>query len=1070
MNRGYVGLVFRVACLCWVMACLASCSQQAKHERSLRRGEDYFRAGKYDEARIEFLNVLSADRDNLVAIRRLGEIWQASGSRLQALRYLMTAQTLAPEDVSIRTKLGQAYFAVGYRWEARKAALEALKRSPESDDAILLLADTAMSGEEVEEAQQRIQAVSPTKPALSHLASASLLLRKGDVKAVNDEIEQALALDPKSLLGHLAMANVWWSKGDVAQAEAAFKKALALSQPRSSAVLKYAEFKIKTGAVEDAKRLLGEQTQATKDFLPAWNLLAQIAMDEKKYDEALEYLTNVLGRDGSNLEARILQATVWIARGQATKAERSLEDLDKEQPRLPLVKFQLARAYLQNRRLDEASKAINEVVSTHPGLLDAVLLQANVNLRRGDVQAVAASMESLLKKQPNLLQPQLMLVEAYRSLARLDEAVALLRQQIASAPDEVAPHFLLGVVLRQKRQLAEARPSLEKAYELAPDSFPILSQLIELDLDEKRFDQALGRTNAEMAKNPRSAAAYYLLGRIRSAQNEWAAAETALLKSLELDANFLVASEQVASIYLVQKRVPEALAQYDRILSKDPNNAKTLKVAALICDQNASYEDARKYYVRYVAVEPNDQSMLNNLAYLYSERFNELDKAHDLVRKARLLGPLDPGTADTLGWILFKKGDYTQALAMIQEGAARVGDNPEVQYHLGMANYMMNQAEPARAALQKALGGTADFPGKNDIKIRLDLLDGVGQGTAQPVEVLERLVKDFPKDVFVRIRLGEALANQKDYSRAVEQFDEASRLNPLLVAPVLKLAQLYQGPLGDREKAVELAKKARRLAPTDPQVGSVLGKLVYDAGSFAWAYSLFQESSSQSNAPIELRNYAWAAYSLGKVDEARALMRRAGETANEKDIASFLELTAITSPPTDAVAAEALAQGALRSDSGHVPALMVRAELEMQRDDPKAAAATYEQVLVRFPDFTPAQKRLAVICLDKLMDFQKGYELAKKAWAAAPNDLEVARALGRASYERKEYAYAVQLLQESARQTPLEAQDMFYLGMAQHGAKNPKAAVESLKGALSAGLTFPKSVEAQRIIESAGGR
>ena len=71
---------------------------------------------------------------------------------------------------------------------------------------------------------------------------------------------------------------------------------------------------------------------------------------------------------------------------------------------------------------------------------------------------------------------------------------------------------------------------------------------------------------------------------------------------------------------------------------------------------------------------------------------------------------------------MFKKGDYGNALRLLQESAGKLPDLPEIQFHVGMAHYMMGEEEPARLALQKAVDATADFPGKDEARQRLTLL------------------------------------------------------------------------------------------------------------------------------------------------------------------------------------------------------------------------------------------------------------------------------------------------------------------------------------------------------------
>src|SRR5205814_9945182 len=91
-------------------------------------------------------------------------------------------------------------------------------------------------------------------------------------------------------------------------------------------------------------------------------------------------------------------------------------------------------------------------------------------------------------------------------------------------------------------------------------------------------------------------------------------------------------------------------------------------------------------------------------------------KAHELLGQ-------DPAMGDTFGWVLYKRGDYQQALPILQESAGKAADNPEIQFHLGMTAYMMGQTDLARVALRKAASATNDFPGKDEIKRRLALLE-----------------------------------------------------------------------------------------------------------------------------------------------------------------------------------------------------------------------------------------------------------------------------------------------------------------------------------------------------------
>ena len=103
-------------------------------------------------------------------------------------------------------------------------------------------------------------------------------------------------------------------------------------------------------------------------------------------------------------------------------------------------------------------------------------------------------------------------------------------------------------------------------------------------------------------------------------------------------------------------------------------------------------------------------------------RSNQLRKATDIAQKARQAYPDDPKVADALGWILFKNGEYDKALPLLRDSAAKLPDQAEAQFHLGMAHYMLGEEEQARVALQNAVNATGDFPEKSEARQRLQVL------------------------------------------------------------------------------------------------------------------------------------------------------------------------------------------------------------------------------------------------------------------------------------------------------------------------------------------------------------
>ena len=85
--------------------------------------------------------------------------------------------------------------------------------------------------------------------------------------------------------------------------------------------------------------------------------------------------------------------------------------------------------------------------------------------------------------------------------------------------------------------------------------------------------------------------------------------------------------------------------------------------------------------------------------------------------------PNDPSAADTLGWILSRQRQYPRALQLLQENAEKLPTEAVIQFHLGMTRYMMGEERPARLALQRALQINKDFPGSDEARRCLAILD-----------------------------------------------------------------------------------------------------------------------------------------------------------------------------------------------------------------------------------------------------------------------------------------------------------------------------------------------------------
>ena len=199
---------------------------------------------------------------------------------------------------------------------------------------------------------------------------------------------------------------------------------------------------------------------------------------EKKYDESLSLLENILSRDPDHPDVRLFQAEVLLAKGETKKAVDILERVDQAYPGAALIKYQLARAYLQNNNTNQAKVALDQAISTNPNYDDAILLLAQINVHTGHSEMVIEPMTELLKRNPYLRSAALVLAAAYGSLDRFDDAAVIVGEQVRLAPQDPKAQMALGLTLRQAKRNDEARQAFEKAAELAPDDLEPINELM----------------------------------------------------------------------------------------------------------------------------------------------------------------------------------------------------------------------------------------------------------------------------------------------------------------------------------------------------------------------------------------------------------------------------------------------------------------------------------------------------------------------------------------------------------------------------------------------------------------
>jgi tetratricopeptide (TPR) repeat protein len=1071
-------------------AFLSGCSVKAKIARHQQRADNYYAAGEFSKAEVEYRFTLRLDNENKRAVSQLGDIYFQQGRFSRAYAFVLKASQLATNDVNVQVKLATILLMMKKNTEARNAAEYVLTLSPTNSEAPDIIAESAVTRPDMVTVRKFLEAhekkVGQTAPM--ELAFGILEYDSGDEKAAETALQQALRLDPKYSAAHYTMGNLDVRKGLMKEADAEFKLAAELAPKRSPRRLSYANFKLRTGDVAEGKRLMAEISKEAPDYIPAWIRQAEIALAEQRYDDCDSLLNNALAHDVDNYDALFMRGRLYLATGKIDKGVAEFSRMAALYDQSAEVFYQLGVAEAGARDYTKAVTALNRALFLRPKYTEAIMLLSGLNISKGDPASAIASLTLLLKDYPRYGQAYLLLGNAYLAEKNVDAAYTAFTKADETLPKNAQVPMLLGLILEQKKNNAAARKQFERAFELSTDQSRPLEELVNLDLFDNNFDAALGRLN-KLTDEKLGPARQLLLAKVYSARAQSAAdkasggtngkldslaaqpdvnlAEGAMLKAIDQDPTSVGPYLLLAKLYVATGKQQTALDRLNTLVSKTNSPSGYMQIG-VIYEAMKDYPKARDAYEKSISLSPNFVPAINNLSYLYSERLNDLDKAYPLAKKATDLAPGDPASEDTLGWIVYKKGDYARARALLEDSAGKMPNEAEVQYHVGMARYMMGDEDPARQALQTAAASTADFPGKAEASRRLATLAiNAKTADARTQADLEQRLKDEPNDPIAAERLGEIYERAGTLDKAAKTYEQSLKQDPQNGPTMGRLAQVYL-QLKQNDKALDMAKDAHKLLPADAGISALLGRLVFFAGDYNWSASLLDDAAGKLPNQPEIRyNLAWAYYAQGRVEDARRAMQGVASSltgAQQNDAKQFLTFVAAAKDPAQAAALPATQ--ILSTNADYVPALMVagvQAEKAGKSDD---ATQYYSKALARYPAFSPAVRNLVIIYSKNpnAPGDQKTYDLAMKARANFPGDTELTRALGVLAYRRGDYQRAATLLNEGSQTLTTDGELFYFLGMSNYQLKRTPPAKQALTRALALNVSSKYADDAKKVL------
>jgi Tfp pilus assembly protein PilF len=401
---------------------------------------------------------------------------------------------------------------------------------------------------------------------------------------------------------------------------------------------------------------------------------ARVFMDRGEYDKAETDLNNVLHEEPNSPDAHYRFAKLQQARGAVRTYRQELAEALRLNPALESVRVELAQSLLADKApkdaLDVLDKAPEAQKTSAP-----VLVERNWALwSLGDMEAMRRGIDEGLSKQPS-------------------------------------PAFLVQDAawnLREKR-VEPARTSAEKALSADPSNVQALSILAQSYQLDGKTPIAVQKVTEYAARAPNSAPIQIFFGDLLLAQHQLPEARTAFLKAKADDPRSARAEISLATVDAYDGKIDDARKRLQGIIAADGGNVKARLILAQLDDFKGDKKAAIEQYRKVLDTSPENTSALNNLAYLLADYGNQPDEALKLAQSAVELAPDSPQYSDTLGWILYRKALYPEAIQYLQRATSKNGD-VVWKYHLAMAYAKAGKQAQGKALLDEALKQNPNVP------------------------------------------------------------------------------------------------------------------------------------------------------------------------------------------------------------------------------------------------------------------------------------------------------------------------------------------------------------------------
>jgi predicted Zn-dependent protease len=644
-----------------------------------------------DGARTDAERVMKLDPKNERAVALLAGIHRNSGDAAGAIALVGDAVARMPDSTQLREVLATLYFVT----------------------------DQPEQGQEQLEKLIKLQ---PREPRYRYQLAAAFT-RAHKIDDAQHVLEDGVKATPDSDAPKIALVDFTRSQRSPAEAEKLLRVFIARNSGDYDLRLALAGMYQRRGAAQDALNAYAEIVKLDGVHargLLARNRMAAVEVSQGHVEAAQKLIAEVLKESPHDDEALALRGTIEAEHNDTTAAVADLRAALRDQPKAVGLRRALARVYVASGQPGLAEEVLRGALEFAPKDPQVRVQLADVLVREKNIEQAVTLLEETVLDAPTDLSAREALVEA--DMARHDLVAARKAAEDLKTlkPDEAAGFYLAGLVAQADSRLDDSEKEYEHSLTLKPSSVDVLLAISHLEASRGQSAKAVTRLQAVLTREPNNALVEDLLGEVYSNSKDYAHAEEAFKHASVLAPRWATPYRDLVLMKIAANDTAGAVTASQSGLKAIPDDvAMNVQLANLLESQGRVDEAITQLDAVYKR-NPRAQAIANNLAMLlatYRKDQADLDRARDLT--ASFATATDPSLLDTNGWVRFKRGDYAEALTVLERALERKPDSAEIRYHAAMAELHAGQRDRARDNLQSALSASGKFVGADEARAAL---------------------------------------------------------------------------------------------------------------------------------------------------------------------------------------------------------------------------------------------------------------------------------------------------------------------------------------------------------------